>query len=178
MNFQAFRAFVLVFTVPVSGAMLASGCARQDEGERCDRRSGSGDCESGLECVPSTRLLEGKVDRCCPREGVHISDDRCIRSSGGGGEGGSAGTGGEEDAGDAAEPDSNGGMAGASGAGGVDASDDACIACNYTSECDPPLVCGPRGCCQPECRDNRDCAESEQCVAGSCEAEPSEASTD
>jgi hypothetical protein len=50
-------------------ALLASACARQAEGERCDINSGSpGDCEQGLVCRTSDQPgLQGRgVALCCP----------------------------------------------------------------------------------------------------------------
>lgn len=49
-------------------ALVLLGCAKQAEGERCDRANDNNDCESGLECVSLLTLTgaaEGAV--CCPR---------------------------------------------------------------------------------------------------------------
>jgi hypothetical protein len=68
-----------------AAASLIFACARQGEGERCDLRSGSRDCESGLVCTPSDDLhLPGTEGRsgiavCCPPEGQPSSVAGCQR---------------------------------------------------------------------------------------------------
>jgi hypothetical protein len=118
--------FSFVFGV---AALSAPGCSQQGEGERCDRfKAGDGDCDSGLECVALSELLDRTSDRCCPAPGTE-SDDRCRRGSptntagtGGGGSGAEGGNGG------AGPVDAPGGAAGApvsvppsAGAGGESA---------------------------------------------------------
>lgn len=148
--------------------LLVSSCAKQGEGERCDRQySGDEDCESGLVCVSASQL-NGDADRCCPPQDEANSDSRCDRfadtpedddtTDGAGGAGGATGAGGT-----AGSPPSNGSTAGAAGLGvsgssGAPAGPDTATECHYTSECAAPLVCGPTGRCQPECIDTRDCA--------------------
>ncbi len=49
----------------VSLTALASACALQGEGERCDIRNEDGDCDTGLVCV-SKDILKSNSDICCP----------------------------------------------------------------------------------------------------------------
>jgi hypothetical protein len=42
--------------------------------------------------------------------------------------------------------------------------------CTYTSQCPAGMVCGPRGICQAECLDTRDCADGLVCEDGRCVA--------
>jgi hypothetical protein len=87
-------------------ALSVPGCADQAEGERCDRTKaqGSGDCDSGLTCVPASELLVDITDRCCPPDGQE-STDRCTRKGKGSSTGGSGGA------------SSNGGTSGSGGGG-------------------------------------------------------------
>lgn len=51
----------------VLGALLALGCSKQAEGERCDTNNNNEDCESGLQCTPLRTLGRGTVGAvCCP----------------------------------------------------------------------------------------------------------------
>src|SRR5690606_16025555 len=57
----------------VSGFLLVllAGCGEQEEGERCDLRSGSADCADGLTCTPLERLGQGREGAvCCPADNV------------------------------------------------------------------------------------------------------------
>jgi hypothetical protein len=154
MTRRPYRTLLLALALPLLGAGLGPGCARQSEGEPCDAQGQSDDCESGLACTDSTLLAESRgQDRCCPPAPAPIRDGRCT-PGGGGGTGGTGGSGGE-DAGET--PDA-----------GEDAS--GCVSpCNFTSDCAENQVCGPQGCCQAECQTDRDCTSPEVCVMGSCE---------
>jgi hypothetical protein len=178
---NVFRPLVLALALPLLGASLASGCAKQSEGQPCDFKGGSDDCESGLVCTDSKTLRSGSgvaQDRCCPQLGQPIHDARCFAL--GIGTGGTAGTGpggaggsGAEDAGDDADGDAASGAGGSGGTGGSDAGDGAETCpqpCSINSDCGDTEVCSQEGCCQPECREDRDCETSEACVAGTCQA--------
>jgi len=56
-------------------------CGQQSEGERCDTRNGSLDCDNGLVCrVGSELSLPGDttgVGLCCPPDGVEPNVDEC-----------------------------------------------------------------------------------------------------
>jgi hypothetical protein len=165
MHFHAYRTLVLALALPLLGVGLGSGCARQGEGEPCDFAGGSDDCESGLTCTsPDSVIGEGTADepgRCCPVSG-NVRDGRCT-PSGGGGAGGTGGTSGEDGGGDA--------PGGAGGTGGVGCD----LPCSFNSDCADNLVCGPQGCCQAECQEDRDCVSPEVCVSGTCETAVPEA---
>ena len=47
--------------------LVATGCGNQLEGERCDPKNLSLDCESGLFCRP---VANGTQTICCPISGV------------------------------------------------------------------------------------------------------------
>jgi hypothetical protein len=155
MHFHAYRTLVLALALPFLGVGLGSGCARQSEGEPCDFDGRSDDCESGLICTSAEFLIgDDEVDRCCPNSG-EVRDGRCSQS-GSGGTGGTGGTSGEDAGGDA--------PGGAGGSGGA-----ACdFPCSFNSDCADNLVCGPQGCCQAECQEDRDCVSPEVCVSGTC----------
>jgi hypothetical protein len=56
------------------------GCAKQQEGERCDPNSGNLDCDTGLVCRSGDQLSIAAGPRaalCCPPEGVPPSVDAC-----------------------------------------------------------------------------------------------------
>jgi len=163
---RAFAGVTLAVLVPVFAALSVPGCAKQGEGDRCDfTNSEHDDCEAEFECVPNDQL-RGEVDRCCPPVGESFSDERCTRITGSGGAGGSSGAAGA--AGAAGEAGSgSGGTAGAD-SGASDASSE-CSACRYSSDCAVNLVCGPGGCCQPECVSDRDCEPPRTCVASRCQ---------
>ncbi len=113
------RSLRTLLAIPLGAALILSACAKQGEGERCDfTNNGNDDCENSLECVSSDDLLDNSTDRCCPPEGQQISDDRCIRKTGGGGTGGTdGGTGGASGAAGAAGSSGAAGSAGAAGGG-------------------------------------------------------------
>jgi hypothetical protein len=53
-------------------AWMAAGCRSQSEGDRCDVRNGSADCEQGLVCfVPIDQAY------CCPPAGEAVSAAVC-----------------------------------------------------------------------------------------------------
>jgi hypothetical protein len=149
----------------LSASIFTEACSRQAEGERCSFETNDhGDCDDRLLCIPADQLRDDSVDRCCPAEGVPISDERCQRSLGGGGSGGQGGTGGE----DAGDDDGGGGEDGggedASSEGGA-AGNDAGATCTFNSDCPEGLVCGPLGVCRAECLADRDCATGLVCEA-------------
>lgn len=148
---------------------LFPGCARQSEGARCTRANGNLDCEdpgTGLVCTLASELRGGddKVDRCCPPKGQTVHDDRCQPRTGGG-DGGNGGEGGDTNEGGSSS------VSGGQG-GGSNGPNEGAI-CDYNSDCDSPLVCGPRGRCQYECVQDRDCASGLVCVMQSCVADDS-----
>lgn len=59
----------------------ALGCTDQEEGDRCDIRNGSLDCEAPLLCQRAADLsLQGETEGfalCCPAPGQVISVDAC-----------------------------------------------------------------------------------------------------
>jgi hypothetical protein len=67
----------------LASAILLVACGKQSEGQRCDLRNGSADCESGLVCTPGDELngIEGKgAALCCPPEGEPPTTEGCQRS--------------------------------------------------------------------------------------------------
>ncbi|HEY3237668.1 MAG TPA: hypothetical protein VGJ84_23310, partial [Polyangiaceae bacterium] len=129
-------------------SLWAPSCAKQGEGERCDRQNSGedSDCESGLVCKAAATLrVQDGVDRCCP-------------SKGGGGiceEGAPIGTG------------------GTGGTGIVDGSSDSAPTldgggCQWSSQCPDGQVCGPSSRCQAECIGDRDCTPPKICVSYVC----------
>lgn len=144
----------------LSALCLASllGCSRQKEGERCSLLNGDSDCEDDLVCTEAETLRSGEdlVDRCCPEAGEASTDSRCaLRTTGtpGGSGGSSSGIGGE---------------GGGGGQEGDDATKGVGADCDYNSECELPLVCGPGGVCQFECNRDRDCGSNEVCADQTC----------
>jgi hypothetical protein len=163
LNFRALWALAL----PLGLWALFPGCARQPEGARCSRTNGNLDCEdpgTGLVCTLASELRGGddKVDRCCPPKGEPINDDRCDPRIGGGG-------GGDGDGGEGGTLNEGGSGSGTGGQGGSGNPNEGAI-CDYNSDCDEPLVCGPRGRCQFECVQDRDCAAGFVCTLKSCVA--------
>ncbi len=76
---------------------LGAGCAKQEEGARCDlASSGNADCDDGLSCVAQTSLHNGEVDRCCPAADAssHVNCERATEGQFGSGGSGGTGTGG------------------------------------------------------------------------------------
>lgn len=142
----------IVAALSLVGAGLFGGCSHQNEGERCSLLNGNLDCDEGLLCIPAGNLRGGDddVDRCCPSGGDAITDSRCAPRIGGSGDDGN-GSGSEGGAGGQAPDDGP-----AQGLGD---------ACQYTSDCVLPLVCGPTGECQYECQNDRDCTGGEVCSA-------------
>ena len=74
-----------IVAVVVSALLLAMtpACAKQGEGERCDREAnGDADCEAPLVCMDFSPNApsQTKIQRCCPGTGLS-SDRRCDRSS-------------------------------------------------------------------------------------------------
>ncbi len=151
----------LVFLSLVSPSLgLFVGCKEQSEGERCSLLNGNDDCEGSLVCTASSGLRDGSdgVDRCCPKAGEATVDQRCTVFLGSGtdpddqeGDGGSSG-----DGDDAAGGSSDGGQS-------LNPGD----SCAFNSDCQEPLVCGPQGICQVECRTDRDCPDGQSCVGES-----------
>ena len=147
---KAFSSLRQVSALAIVALALAVACSEQDEGERCDTKSGNDDCEGGLVCVSHEDLLRGRedeTDRCCPPDDETPSDDRCRRAmpalsppgnpSVAGGTGGGAGAdaggagglsgGGNPDQGSAGDPSEGGSSgrpgsesAGTAGQGGID----------------------------------------------------------
>jgi hypothetical protein len=160
----------LAVLIPVFAALSVPGCAKQNEGERCDfTNSEHDDCESEFECVPADQL-RGDVDRCCPSVGNKITDERCIRVTGSGGAGGTSGAAGAAGAAAGSAGEAGGGAGGTAGsdAGTNDASSE-CSVCRYNSDCATDLICGPGGCCQAECVNDRDCEPPRTCVVSRCQ---------
>ncbi len=139
--------------LPLVVALGAGSCNNQNEGERCDIKSGNKDCQSGLFCVSSGDLLDHTVgDRCCPAQTTASTNVLC-RLGSGLSTGGSAGAGA---GGEAAFGGAGGSLAG----GGTAGTGTACL---YNSDCAPNEVCGPTGHCQPQCRADRDCTAPLTC---------------
>ncbi len=139
----------ILATLSLLAAGSVGGCSRQNEGERCSLLNGNLDCDEELLCIPAGQLRGGTddVDRCCPATGESISDSRCAPRIGGSG---------NDD-----DNDAQGGAGGATDGGGpVQGLGDAC---QYTSDCVLPLVCGPTGACQYECQTDRDCTGGKVC---------------
>lgn len=72
-------------------------------------------------------------------------------------------------------PNGSGGQSGSGGASGRDASAPGSpgtlgAACNYPSDCEGALRCGPRGTCVYECNTTFDCAVDQCCSAHRCES--------
>lgn len=148
----------------VGSVALSVACAKQGEGERCDRQgSVDEDCADGLVCVPDKDLVTEGADRCCPSSLADFTDDRCRRS--GFGTGGDDGTGGQGGAGTGGSG-TGGGATGGAGTGGFVSTE-----CLYTSQCAEGLICGPTGQCIPECAGDRDCSATQRCDNGTCVAE-------
>jgi hypothetical protein len=141
--------------IALSLVCATSACSRQKEGERCSLENGDLDCDSALVCTDSSKLRKGadEVDRCCPEELGSTSNQQCALATnspnGSGGQGGGGANG-------------NGGDGASTGETELEGLGDAC---DYTSECVEPLVCGPGGECQYECNVNRDCDSGEICNA-------------
>lgn len=136
-------------------SLTVTGCQRQGEGERCSLLNGSADCQGEeLQCTPASNLRLGRdgVDRCCPLSGVEQTDERCDPRTG-------RGTGGGDNQG------SGGTTPGGAPNEGPDESDlgEVGDACQYSSDCVLPLICGPQGTCQAECREDRDCPGESVC---------------
>ena len=104
MRFSTARSLTLATLVPVLVlALVAPGCAKQSEGERCGDSLGAGasdDCGDGLTCTLSSKLINNEgAHRCCYTDGS-VTDSRCelkdtaVSPSGGASSGGSGGTGG------------------------------------------------------------------------------------
>jgi hypothetical protein len=129
---SALRPAAIFAAILALTALAMPGCSQQGEGERCvSAENGDGDCNSGLTCVASGKLLDKSTDRCCPAEGTQ-SDSRCTRdvpgadTNGGAGSeddtGDSAGTGGTEASG-GAPMNSTGGVGGSTAPVGGSTSD-------------------------------------------------------
>ena len=109
MLFRRARSSTLLSMILTSALVLAAGCSKQGEGERCSTDNGNADCADGLECTSSKKLL-GPADICCPTSGGS-NDPACI-PGGLGGTGGGGGTGGSISTG-------GGGTGGTGGSGGT-----------------------------------------------------------
>ena len=142
------------------------GCSRQNEGERCSLANRDDDCEGDLVCTDSSKLRKGDdgVDRCCPEQLGSTDNSLCAQRT-------NTGTGdGDGDTTDSGDGDTTSG-GGQGGMSGTEDPADLGNACDYNSECKVPLVCGPSGECQYECRESRDCDSGEVCTAeGTCVA--------
>jgi len=84
MRFLTARSLVLATLLPALALfVVAPGCAKQSEGERCGDSLGAGaneDCGDNLTCISHSELLNGadEAHRCCYSDG-HVSDPRCER---------------------------------------------------------------------------------------------------
>ncbi len=151
-----------VFLFAFSG-LFVPGCGQQPEGARCVLDNANRDCVTGLVCTDSKSLRNGAdgVDRCCPESGATVAACRPGTNSGSSTGGSGNATGGAGGAGGEGGTLGMGGLTGGDGEEGD--------VCDYSSECRLGLVCGPRGFCQLECRNELDCAEGETCSdAGRC----------
>lgn len=145
-------------------ALVVPGCGQQPEGARCEPDNANRDCVTGLVCTDSKSLRNGAdgVARCCPESGSTVAACRPGTNSGSATGGSGNGTGGSSGG--------AGGEGGSLGVGGAISGDgEEGDICDYTSECRLGLVCGPRGFCQPECRNDLDCSDGKSCsAAGRC----------
>jgi len=118
-----------LFALPLVAlvTILASSCADQAEGERCDPRNNNQDCESGLVCVQLSSLDPAETDDsigiCCPENSEQASDVCSSSSYTPKPDGGTPGSGGTPGAGGASAGGASAGGASAGGAsaGGADA---------------------------------------------------------
>lgn len=141
---------ILSVAFVVCGVLVASACASQAEGERCDTRSGNDDCETGLVCTPVSGLAIGSqlttganqqstanLGLCCPPSGDRSRQpvEACFPSTSTPGAGGSPGSGGADsgsasggagggDSGAATGGAATGGTTGSGGAAPSDAATD------------------------------------------------------
>ncbi len=167
-------------TILVAGFLLGAvglgACGKQSEGGRCDSRNRDSDCSAGLVCVDDAELPESDgIDLCCPPEDQTPTVPECARRTNigntpDGGAAGAPGTDGAAGSAGAAGSTGTGGSAGVSGGGGSGGAigDASTNSCSFNSDCTPPLLCGPGGVCQQECRTERDCPSGMTCAAGSC----------
>lgn len=160
-------------------AFGASGCSRQGMGERCSLANGNEDCEGDLVCTDSSKLRnKNEVDRCCPEQLSSSDNSLCAQVTIGGGDGDGDGDG---------DSGSVGGNGGSSDTGDAELGDACTVerdcaapaicsesrkvcaerACDWSSDCPQPFICGPRGVCQVECKDDRDCGSGEVCSSQS-----------
>lgn len=72
-----FRSWVLASVI----LSAAGGCAKQDEGERCDLGNGNLDCQSGLLC---RQITNQPYSLCCPPADQTPSVAVCSNVGGGG----------------------------------------------------------------------------------------------
>jgi hypothetical protein len=81
MRFFSVRSLALAALVPAFFALTVSGCAKQNEGERCGDSLGAGasdDCGDNLTCKHFGP--EAGDNRCCYTDG-HVTDSRCEPTS-------------------------------------------------------------------------------------------------
>ncbi len=140
----------------ITASLFGVGCSRQAEGERCSLENGNIDCEGSLVCTDHNKLRKGPedgVDRCCPEELGSSDTPECAqRINSDVGDGDSGGDGGSGPGGSSNAGDSN-----------VQTPDELGDSCDYNSDCSAPLICGPSGKCQFECRTDRDCPSDQIC---------------
>lgn len=96
---------------------LAAGCGLQGEGERCDVKNTvdgvSGDCATGLNCVPAGQLNGAQTDLCCLPTGS--TNEACI----GGGASSSSSSGASSSSSSGASSSASTGTGGTGGTGGM-----------------------------------------------------------
>ena len=157
-------------SLTLAACLSSVACSRQTEGERCTLANGNVDCDSGLVCTDHSILRRGKddgIDRCCPADLAATDNPACAAATNTD-NGGSNGAGGAGGAGGASNTDSTSSDSTSNGDEPSTFGD----SCAYTSDCDPPLVCGVRATCQYECAQNRDCQSGQVCSKEfSCVAE-------
>jgi hypothetical protein len=72
------------FPLVAAALLVASACADQAEGERCDPKNGDADCSSGLVCTVADKLNRAEPSKsalCCPSS--NATADACQLKSGG-----------------------------------------------------------------------------------------------
>lgn len=133
---------LLLALVALAAVPALFGCSRQQEGERCSSSNGNSDCGDDLVCTNLGRQYGKEVYRCCPEAGETSTDARC-------------------------RPVSDVDNPGDGGAGGMSGGDDdpktLGHACDWNSDCTSPLICGPGGTCNYECKKDRDCDGDKIC---------------
>src|SRR5262245_6069817 len=82
------RPLALAAALLLASSLLAFGCGKQGEGERCDINNNNADCAGDLICK-SSEDLNRSSDVCCPETGS--VEPACIPNVGTGGGGGAGG---------------------------------------------------------------------------------------